>query len=151
MALRIKMIFLFLLIFSTLGFGLTASAADPCDLDGKNGVSTQEAIKCGANDSAGVPVAANPGTRIDTTIGNIIDLLSVAVGIAAVIMLIVGGFRYVTSAGNQETVKAAKNTILYALIGLVIVALAQLIVNFVLNKTTQPPPKPTSLINPRGV
>jgi len=114
-------------------------------------LNTVDAIQCGTNQSAGVPQDTDPGQKIDTTIQNVINLLSVAVGIAAVVMLIIGGFRYVTSAGNAETTKAAKNTILYALTGLVIVALAQLIVNFVLNKTTQPPPKPTSLINPRGV
>lgn len=113
-------------------------------------LNTVDAIQCGTDQSAGVPQDTNAGQKINTTIQNIINLLSVAVGIAAVIMLIVGGFRYVTSAGNAETTKAAKNTILYALIGLVIVALAQFIVNFVLNKTTQPPPKTTLLIDSRG-
>jgi len=136
MALKIKMILLFLLVFFTLGFGLTAKAADRCDFDGKDGVSTQEAIKCGANDAAGVPGAANPGTTIDNTISNIVDILSIIVGIVAVIMIIVGGFRYITSAGNQERVKTAKNTLIYAIIGLVIVALAQIIVAFVLDQAT---------------
>ena len=66
----------------------------------------------------------------------IINILSIVVGIVAVIMIIIGGFRYITSGGKQETVTAAKNTILYAVIGLVIVALAQLIVHFILNKTS---------------
>jgi ABC-type Fe3+ transport system permease subunit len=57
--------------------------------------------------------------------------------ILAVIMIIYAGFRYVTSGGSDEGVKAAKNTILYAIVGLVIVALAQLIVHFVINKTSQ--------------
>lgn len=95
-----------------------------------------EAIQCGTDSSAGVPGAANPGKRIDTTIGNIVDLLSIIVGIAAVIMIIVAGFRYITSAGNQESVKSAKNTLIYAVIGLVIVALAQIIVAFVLDQAT---------------
>ena len=58
------------------------------------------------------------------------------VGIIAVIMIIVGGFRYIASGGKQESITAAKNTILYAIIGLVIVALAQIIVKFVLEKST---------------
>jgi hypothetical protein len=49
-------------------------------------------------------------------------------------MIIYGGFRYVTSGGNDASVSGAKNTIIYALIGLVIVALAQVIVHFVLAK-----------------
>jgi hypothetical protein len=56
---------------------------------------------------------------------------------STVIMIIYAGFRYVTSGGRDESVKGAKNTILYAIIGLVIVALAQIIVHFVLAKTTQ--------------
>jgi cytochrome bd-type quinol oxidase subunit 2 len=67
---------------------------------------------------------------------NVINVLSVVVGVIAVIMIIVAGFRYVTSGGRDDAVKGAKNTILYAIIGLVIVALAQIIVHFVLAKTT---------------
>jgi hypothetical protein len=66
----------------------------------------------------------------------VINVLSLIVGAVAVIMLIFGGFRYVTSGGKQESVTAAKNTIIYALIGLVIVAVAQIVVQFVLTKTT---------------
>lgn len=78
------------------------------------------------------------GTNFDTTLTTIINLFSIIVGVVAVIMIIAGGFRYVTSGGKEEGVKGAKNTILYALIGLVIVALAQLIVKFVLNKAISP-------------
>jgi hypothetical protein len=67
----------------------------------------------------------------------IINLLSAVVGILAVIMIIVAGFRYITSGGRDEAVKGAKNTILYAIVGLVVVALAQIIVHFVLAKTHQ--------------
>ena len=56
------------------------------------------------------------------------------VGSISVIMILVGGFRYVTSGGKQESVTGAKNTILYALVGLVIVALSQIVVRFVLDK-----------------
>jgi hypothetical protein len=70
---------------------------------------------------------------INTPIGKIVNLLSSIAGVLAVIMLIVGGLRYVTSGGNQESTKGAKNTILYALIGLVVVAIAQILVRFVLN------------------
>ena len=53
------------------------------------------------------------------------------VGIIAVIMLIVGGIRYITSGGDAKKVTDAKNTVLYAIIGLVICLLAFAIVNFV--------------------
>ncbi len=54
------------------------------------------------------------------------------VGIIAVIMLIIGGIRYVTSGGDAKKVTDAKNTVLYAIIGLVISFLAFAIVNFVI-------------------
>ena len=68
-------------------------------------------------------------------VAKIINIVSVIVGAVAVVMIIVGGFRYVTSGGKDESVKGAKNTILYALIGLVIVALAQIIVRFVIDRS----------------
>jgi len=78
------------------------------------------------------PADAN-GSNLQTLLTKVINVLSVLVGAIAVIMIIIAGFRYVTSAGNEQGVGAAKKTILYALIGLVIVALSQLIVHFVLN------------------
>ena len=54
------------------------------------------------------------------------------VGILAVIMLIIGGIRYVVSGGDSKKVTDAKNTILYAIIGLIICFLAFAIVNFVI-------------------
>ena len=54
------------------------------------------------------------------------------VGIIAVIMLIIGGIRYVTSGGDAKKVTDAKNTVLYAIIGLIISFLAFAIVNFVI-------------------
>lgn len=55
------------------------------------------------------------------------------VGIIAVIMLIVGGIKYVISGGDAKKVTDAKNTVLYAIIGLVIAFLAFAIVNFVIS------------------
>lgn len=84
----------------------------------------------------GVQTCTEQGTGITGLIKTIVNILSIIVGVVAVIMIIIGGFRYITSGGKQESVTGAKNTILYAVIGLVIVALAQVIVRFVLTKTT---------------
>ncbi|MGH7157202.1 MAG: pilin, partial [Candidatus Saccharimonadales bacterium] len=75
-------------------------------------------------------------TKIDNIVHTVVNLLSAVVGIVAVIMIIVGGLRYITSGGNDTSVTSAKNTILYAIIGLVVVALAQIIVRFTLSKLT---------------
>ncbi len=79
----------------------------------------------------------NPGTAesdFGGIIDTIIDILSVIVGAAAVIMIIIGGFRYVISNGDANGVSGAKNAILYAIVGLVIVVFAQTIVKFVLSR-----------------
>lgn len=73
-------------------------------------------------------------SRFQIILTDIINIFSIIVGIVAVIMIIFGGFRYITSGGNQESVKSARNTIIYALVGLIIVALAQVIVRFVLRE-----------------
>lgn len=75
--------------------------------------------------------------QFNRLIKRIINLLSVIVGVVAVIMIIVGGLRYITSGGSDTSVTGAKNTILYAIIGLIIVALAQVLVRFVLRQVTQ--------------
>jgi hypothetical protein len=74
--------------------------------------------------------------KINSLIHTVVNLLSAIVGIVAVIMIIVGGLRYITSGGNDTSITSAKNTILYAIIGLIIVALAQVLVRFTLSKVT---------------
>jgi cytochrome bd-type quinol oxidase subunit 2 len=78
----------------------------------------------------------NATSNVNRLIKNVINLFSLIVGAVSVIMIVYGGFKYITSGGNDGNVSGAKNTILYALIGLVIVALAQVIVRFVLTKAT---------------
>lgn len=75
---------------------------------------------------------------INKLITNIVNIFSVIVGVVAVIMIIVGGFRYITSGGDSNNISSAKNTIIYAIIGLVIVVFAQFIVQFVLNRVNTP-------------
>jgi len=74
--------------------------------------------------------------QFSSILSHVINVLSFLVGAVAVIMIIIGGFRYVTSGGNDTSITSAKNTILYAIIGLVIVALSQILVHFVLNSIT---------------
>lgn len=86
------------------------------------------------------PDAASQGDateRVNKAIRLVINIFSFIVGVIAVIMIIVGGFKYITSGGESSNVGSAKNTILYAIIGLVVVALAQVVVKFVLQKVTQ--------------
>ena len=63
----------------------------------------------------------------------VVNWLLFAVGVVSVIMLIVGGIKYATSAGDSNKVTSAKNTIMYAIIGLAVAVLAFAIVGFVTN------------------
>lgn len=79
----------------------------------------------------------DPSKSVNDTIADIVNIFSVIVGIVAVIMIIYGGFRYITSGGDSGKITDARNTIIYAIVGLVIVAFAQFVVKFVLSKVTQ--------------
>lgn len=63
-----------------------------------------------------------------------ISIMSFVIGLTAVIMLIIGAISMSTSGGDPQKVANARNTILYALIGVVVAVIAQTIVAFVLNK-----------------
>lgn len=75
--------------------------------------------------------------KVNNILTTVINIFSLVVGVVAVIMIIIGGLKYITSGGDSGNITGAKNTILYAIIGLVVVALAQVVVKFVLAKTTQ--------------
>lgn len=79
---------------------------------------------------------ASGTSTVNNVITTVINLFSVLVGVIAVIMIIYAGLRYITSGGDSAKITSAKNTIVYAIIGLIVVALAQFIVKFVLNKVT---------------
>jgi hypothetical protein len=81
-------------------------------------------------------------SSLSDTVKNAINVLSLVVGIVAVIMVIIGGMKYVSSQGDSSGIASAKNTIIYALVGLIIVALAQVIVRFVLQRSTEAPVAP---------
>ena len=73
------------------------------------------------------------GSGLNDLLVKIVNIFSAIVGVIAVLMIIVGGLKYITSGGDSGNVSTAKNTIIYAIVGLVIVALAQIIVRFVLS------------------
>lgn len=76
------------------------------------------------------------GTGVQTTANAAVQVLSVVAGIAAVIMIIVAGFKYITSSGDTSKISSAKTTLVYALVGATIAVLAQVIIHFVLNQAT---------------
>lgn len=70
-------------------------------------------------------------TKLEDQIKTIVNIMLFLLGAIAVIMIIIGGIRYATSNGDSSQTKAAKDTILYAVIGLVVAIMAYAIVNFI--------------------
>lgn len=99
------------------------------DLDLRGGLTSGTEL-CGIGEDCD---ADEDGTTVNDIVKTVINILSWVVGVVSVIMIIVAGFKYVTSGGQEKAVGDAKNTILYAIVGLVIVALSQVIVRFVLS------------------
>jgi uncharacterized membrane protein YidH (DUF202 family) len=67
------------------------------------------------------------------TIMNIVNVLLTLVGIVAAMYLVLGGVRYVLSEGEEDQTRKAKNTIIYAVIGLIVIGLSAAIVNFAIS------------------
>lgn len=75
----------------------------------------------------------NPILTEDSIGRRIIQLVTLFAGVISIIVMILGGISFITSNGNAQKVTTAKNTILYASIGLVISLIAQFIVIFILS------------------
>lgn len=73
-------------------------------------------------------------SALERVIGLAVNVLTIIGGIAAVIMIIVAGIRYINSGGDASKTASAKNALLYAVIGLVVIGMAQIVVRFVIDK-----------------
>lgn len=88
-------------------------------------------VQGGANSAKG----ADQTTDLFGTAGTfstITNVLLFIIGAIAVIMIVIGGLRYVISGGDSSQITAAKNTILYAIVGIIVAILAYAAVNFVI-------------------
>ena len=92
--------------------------------------SAADCVQDGADKAGGKSSnTADPKEIIQT----IVRILLFLIGAVSVIMIIIGGFRYVISQGDSGAVTSAKNTILYAVIGLIVAIFAWAIVDFVVD------------------
>ena len=108
---------------STLFFAGTPVQAASCG-------SAKQCITDGLT-ASGTSTTPNSFSSVLTTVTNILLFL---MGAVSVIMIIIGGFMYVTAAGDAGRIKTAKNTILYAVIGLIVAIFAWAIVSFVVQQ-----------------
>lgn len=91
--------------------------------------SAEDLVKEGVNKTG-----LDSGPGLGTTIGNIVNAIIYIIGILAVLMIIIGALRMVLSGGNPAAVKSARETVLYAVVGLIIAIAAYGIVRFVFDK-----------------
>lgn len=99
--------------------------------------SPQSVVCTSLGSDAACDATPGNGVGINGVIRAIVDILSVIVGITAVIMIIVAGMKFITASGDSNSISGARQTITYAIVGLVIVAAAQFIVQFVLRRITK--------------
>jgi hypothetical protein len=114
-----------------LAFAATPTPADAARNHVCDGINTQvSGSDCGGKST---------NKAITTVIKAVLQILSWIAGIAAVIMIVVAGLKYTTSGGDSSSVASAKSSLIYALVGVVIVALAQALVIFVIHSATTAP------------
>lgn len=95
----------------------TAGKTDAC-----NGLSQVSGTGCGGGQD-----------KIGNFIGGVVSIISYIAGVIAIIMIIISGIRYTTSGGDSAKVGAAKTALIYALIGVAVAGLAQILVHLVLS------------------
>lgn len=103
----------------------TAGALDP-----KTAI--QDGVDVGGKQDCGKDKNGKANDCLKQGIKTVVNVLLYVIGAVAVIMIIIGGLRYTISNGDSGQVTSAKNTILYAVIGLVVAILAYAIVNFII-------------------
>lgn len=104
------------------------AATDPFQ-DACSGSGSTSSVCTGKNNGASDPLTGTNGTLKKVT-----NILAVIAGIMAVIFMILGGIKYITSAGDPAEISKAKNSIIYALVGIIVIVLARSLIGWVLSK-----------------
>lgn len=113
--------------------GMAALSSQSVHAIGSNQSAICESIGSGANCDENKTGSADVNSIIKTALKIFVSV----VGVVAVVMVVVAGFKYVTSGGDSGKVASAKTTLIYALVGAMIAGLAQIIVKFVLSKSVK--------------
>lgn len=115
--------------FAALTFAMLIGVAALAPAYTVGAADAKEQIRIGANQSG-----AAGGPTLETRIRTVTEILLFVIGAVSVIMIIVGGIKYVISNGDSSKVKTAKDTIMYSVVGLVVAILAYAIVSFVVTR-----------------
>lgn len=121
----------FVAVFAVLGMATTHALPAPTHLladskgDACNGLSQLGGVSCGGGQSG-----------INSVMNTVVNIVSYIAGILAIIMIVISGIRFTTSGGDSAKVSSARTALVYALVGVAVAALAQVLVHFVLNTTS---------------
>ncbi len=119
-----------LLLVPALVLGLNVVLAPQVAVAQRGGGNADD-ISGGISGGAEAAKGEDQGDSLTGIFQTVVNIMLFLVGAVAVIMLVIGGIRYVISGGNQDQVTGAKNTIMYAIIGIVVAFLAYAAVSFV--------------------
>jgi hypothetical protein len=78
--------------------------------------------------------STNPISGPNGIILDVANIIAFAAGVAAIIMIIVSGIRYITANGESNSISSAKNTLIYSIVGIVVIVSARAIIGFVIGK-----------------
>lgn len=127
-----KIIAILLLILSAFAIPVVnVSAAEVGNDPACSKLSDKEALA-----AAGCPTDEESDVKIGNVAQNIINTVIAVLGLVAVLFVVIGGVNYTTSQGDPQKTKKAKDTILYAILGVALAVFAYTIVNFVINGIT---------------
>lgn len=134
---KIKHIITSLLVLGSVAAGMLYVVPTPVHASAKDSI-TSGVNATGLNNDKNCTNAKGKAVKCSfgDIVKNIVNIMLFIIGALSVILIVFGGIRYTTSAGDSSRVKAAKDTIMYAVIGLVVALLAYAIVNFVLTSLT---------------
>lgn len=129
-----KIKYLLCLAIATIGLSVAPIAVSHA---GVNIDTAKNVTEKGACEQQNKTSGCSDGEALGNIFATIANIILFLVGAVAVIMLIIGGFRYVTSNGDANAISGAKNTILYAVIGIVVAFMSFAAVNFIVTSLTK--------------
>lgn len=126
---HLKTLVIFTFLVGCFSFAMTSPASAAFSLFGDACENNPSATVCDDARNSGNPLWGS-GSIAEI----VVNILSLIIGVAAVIVIIIAGIQYMLSTGDPTKVNNAKNAILYALVGLVVAVLARFLVNFVVSR-----------------
>lgn len=100
-------------------------------------MATSDACKNMVGNAGKSSVCGGGSTDLKTVVRNVINTLLQVVGVGAVVVIVYSGILYVISVGDSAKITRAKNTLMYAVVGLVVAIMSYAIVNFVIDRIVQ--------------